>query len=58
MNNPENTFFETCRVIVANELDIPPDNIDMDSICLIDHAKLRYSYFSYFMIDNKLLAKP
>lgn len=31
-NNCEGRFFEVCRVKVAKELKIPPDNIDMKSI--------------------------
>ena len=32
MSNPENKFFEVCRIRVARKLDIPPDDIDMKSI--------------------------
>ncbi len=32
MNNLEDKFFEFCRVKMAEELEIPPDNIDMKSI--------------------------
>ena len=32
MNSPEDKFLEFCRVKMAVELEIPPDNIDMESI--------------------------
>lgn len=37
MSNTEDLFFEVCRIRVAKELNIPPDDIDMKSI--IDCSK-------------------